>query len=353
MGRLAIYKFAYFLSIIFTLLVLGLSVFACFAGRIDPTYNIFAAYAALGKPLLVIINILLVAYWLIRVRYWLWIPLVGLAVNYEYITSMYQVYNSTKYANENKLKVVTYNVHAFGNEITGFSAKEFAGIMDKEEADVLCFQEYRGNGDFTKDDLYATYSKSFPYSFLPEEKSMAIYSRYPIIRSQVVEFSGTNNSAIWTDLDVNGRTVRVINVHMQTTAFDRMRFKAAQAKETGNKKHREEVYLQFTDNLHDNIIRRAEQAKMIRALTDATEYPMILCGDFNDPPGTFTYETLKGDLKDGFLSAGKGFAATYRGLYNLLRIDYLFHSPSLEGIKYGTFPYEMSDHNPVYLEVGL
>ena len=39
MGRLAVYKFAYLLSIIFTLLILGLSVFAYFAGRIDPESN--------------------------------------------------------------------------------------------------------------------------------------------------------------------------------------------------------------------------------------------------------------------------------------------------------------------------
>ena len=54
MGRLAVYKFAYLLSIIFTLLILGLSVFAYFAGRIDPESNMFAAYIAFGKPILVI-----------------------------------------------------------------------------------------------------------------------------------------------------------------------------------------------------------------------------------------------------------------------------------------------------------
>lgn len=59
MGRLAVYKFAYLLSIIFTLLILGLSVFAYFAGRIDPESNMFAAYIAFGKPILFIINILL------------------------------------------------------------------------------------------------------------------------------------------------------------------------------------------------------------------------------------------------------------------------------------------------------
>ena len=35
---------------------------------------------------------------------------------------------------------------------------------------------------------------------------------------------------IWADLDVKGMTIRIINVHMQTTNFDRMRSKAAQAR---------------------------------------------------------------------------------------------------------------------------
>ncbi len=353
MGRLAVYKFAYLLSIIFTFLILGLSVFAYFAGRIDPESNMFAAYIAFGKPILVIINILLFFYWLVRFRYWVWIPLLGLLINYGYITSMYQVYNSTKYANDTQLKIVTYNVHSFGGEITGFSAKEFADILNKEGVDVLCFQEYRGNGDFTTKDLYNTYSKNFPYSYLPEGRAQAIYSRYPIKQSQIIEFPNTNNGAIWTDIDVKGMTIRVINVHMQTTNLDRMRSKAAQAREVGDEEKENQIYTQFTDNMEANIIQRAKQAKDIASLVNATETPVILCGDFNDTPGTFTYETLKGNLQDGFLSAGEGYGATYRGLHNLLRIDYLFHSPSLLALKYGTMSYDMSDHNPVYLEVGL
>ena len=133
---------------------------------------------------------------------------------------------------------------------------------------------------------------------------------------------------------------------MQTTNLDRMRSKAAQAREVGAEEKENQIYTQFTDNMEANIIQRAKQAKDIASLVNATETPVILCGDFNDTPGTFTYETLKGNLQDGFLS-------TYRGLHNLLRIDYLFHSPSLLALKYGTMSYDMSDHNPVYLEVGL
>ena len=54
---------------------------AYFAGRIDPESNMFAAYIAFGKPILVIINILLFFYWLIRFRYWVWIiTLFGLVI---------------------------------------------------------------------------------------------------------------------------------------------------------------------------------------------------------------------------------------------------------------------------------
>lgn len=353
MGRLAVYKFAYFLSIIFTLLILGISIFAYFAGKINPAENMFAAYISLGKPILIVINAFLLIYWLIRFRYWVWVPLIALGTNYEYISSMYQIYNSTKYANDNKLKVVTYNVHSFGDEITGYSAKEFANMLNKDEVDVICFQEYRGNGDFTNKDLYNTYSKTFPYSFIPEGKSQAIYSKYPIKQSQIIEFPKTNNGAIWTDLNVKGSTIRIINVHMQTTSFDRMRSKAAQARGARNEDLENEIYAQYTDNFEANIIRRAEQAKVIASVIEATEHSVILCGDLNDIPGTYTYETLKGDLKDGFMTAGEGYGATYRYFHNILRIDYLFHSSSLQGIKYGVIPYEMSDHNPVYLEVGL
>ena len=275
MGRLAVYKFAYFLSILFTIFILGLSIFAYFSGKINPVENMFAAYVALSKPILVVVNTILFTYWLIRLRYWLWIPLTGLMVNYEYITSMYQIYNPTKYANENRLKIVTYNVHSFGNEITGFSAKEFAEMMNKEETDVLCFQEYRGNGDFTEQDLQNTYAKTFPYSFIPEGLSQAIYSRYPIKQSQTIEFPNTNNGAIWADLDVKGMTIRIINVHMQTTNFDRMRSKAAQARGAQDEEQERAIYLDYSDNFRENTVRRAGQAEQISSLIKGYSVALI------------------------------------------------------------------------------
>ena len=73
--------------------------------------------------------------------------------------------------------------------------------------------------------------------------SQAIYSRYPIRQSQTIEFPNTNNGAIWADLDVKGMTIRIINVHMQTTSFDRMRSKAAQARGEQDEEQERGIYL--------------------------------------------------------------------------------------------------------------
>ena len=352
MGRLAVYKFAYFLSILFTIFILGLSIFAYFSGKINPVENMFAAYVALSKPILVVVNTILFTYWLIRLRYWLWIPLTGLMVNYEYITSMYQIYNPTKYANENRLKIVTYNVHSFGNEITGFSAKEFAEMMNKEETDVLCFQEYRGNGDFTEQDLQNTYAKTFPYSFIPEGLSQTIYSRYPIKQSQTIEFPNTNNGAIWADLDVKGMTIRIINVHMQTTNFDRMRSKAAQARGAQDEEQERAIYLDYSDNFRENTVRRAGQAEQISSLINATEYPLIVCGDFNDSPISYTHRVVGEGLNDAFVESGNGFGISYNQNHFYFRIDNILLSKNLKSYRCTVDnTIKSSDHYPIWCYV--
>jgi endonuclease/exonuclease/phosphatase family metal-dependent hydrolase len=334
--------------------MLGISIFAIWAGQYDPSANEFAAYVAFGKLFIVAINLVLLVYWLIRFRCWVWVPVIALAANYQFILAMFNpLPHSGGYAGP-ELRVLTYNVHYFGGEITGFSAKEFKEIMDEKKIDVACFQEYVGNGDFTYEDLHNTYSPLFPYVFQSkEDMSKVIYSRYPILQAKLIKFPKTNNGAVWADIDVNGRTVRVINVHMQTTTINRMKRDIGKAQAAHDEEREQMLYMTFKDNLMHNLVTRSRQARAVAHLVDTTSCPVVLCGDFNDTPGTFTYEKLKGRLEDGFMKAGHGYGATFKEFYNLMRIDYIFHSPELQAVDYKTIPFEMSDHNPVYMEVGL
>ena len=111
------------------------------------------------------------------------------------------------------------------------------------------------------------------------------------------------------------------------------------------------------ENINRQIVNnqkiRANQAKLIEKHITKTEKPIILCGDFNDTPASYTYRTLKSNLKDGFRTCGKGYGYTFRGLLHLLRIDYIFHSDNLQGIEYYSPSLKWSDHNPVIMKVEL
>jgi endonuclease/exonuclease/phosphatase (EEP) superfamily protein YafD len=87
---------------------------------------------------------------------------------------------------------------------------------------------------------------------------------------------------------------------------------------------------------------------------EESPYPVLVCGDFNDVPSSYTYRMARGKLKDGFQTAGQGYAYTYRYYKRMLRIDYIFHSESLQGIDYYSPELDVcSDHNPVIMQLGV
>lgn len=86
--------------------------------------------------------------------------------------------------------------------------------------------------------------------------------------------------------------------------------------------------------LEHNSSIRAGQVGEIRAEMDASPYPVILAGDFNDTPSSYTYRTMKGDMTDGFRDSGSGYGGTFRYLGGVLRIDYIFYDDAFEGIRY-------------------
>ena len=92
---------------------------------------------------------------------------------------------------------------------------------------------------------------------------------------------------------------------------------------------------------------RAEQAIKVKAHMNESPYPVIVGGDFNDPPVSFTYKVLKKGLTDTFLQSGQGFGTTWSGAVPMLRIDYIFASKSLINTSYTCVESDFSDHYPV------
>ena len=101
------------------------------------------------------------------------------------------------------------------------------------------------------------------------------------------------------------------------------------------------------------FVRRAGQVREIRQIIADSPYHVILCGDFNDTPASFTYKVLGFELNDAFVESGKGIGRTYIGKLPSFRIDYIFHSEAFESYNFETIDFTYSDHLPIVCDLVL
>jgi endonuclease/exonuclease/phosphatase family metal-dependent hydrolase len=194
-----------------------------------------------------------------------------------------------------------------------------------------------------------SYRSFFPY-IAKGKSDMVIFSRFPIKYSETIDFGPTNNSAMWADIDINGKMVRVFNVHLETTGFNRTLRKYAKLEMKGADIEENAIVRAIYGNYTSGMVKRAVQADLMAHKISESTYPAIVCGDFNDVPYSFTYNTMKGNLVDGFKECGEGLMQTFRGKKKV-RIDYIFHDESMTGENYYKLDLSYSDHYPVFMKI--
>ena len=322
MGKLAVQKYFSFMMLIATFLLMVFTLVGLFGGDVQPAGNTARAMLVYALPLLIAGNAFFLLYWLIMRRFhWMLMPLITLLCCIPYISTMYKFGSLNENADKQPgFKIATYNVAMFSRETTGFMAQDILAEMKRQKVDIVCFQEYNNTaGDKKNSDSYKEY---FPYSALGNH-DMIIYSRYPIKASKNIPFEMTNNSAMWAEITIGDNTYRVYNAHLETTGINGTLHRAAKAQMRGA-------------DIQSNY------------LMDAL--PIIVCGDFNDVPYSYVYNTMLGDKVDGFKECGSGWMNTFRG-NKQVRIDYIFHDPALEGLTYYKKELSYSDHYPVFMKV--
>ncbi len=352
MGKLAIYKYLSFMLLVITILVTAFIIMGLFGGYSNPATGTAMALTVYVLPLLIVVDFVLMLIWLFR-RHWVWaaIPGITLLCCIPYIGTLYQLgwFNGSD-DNKAGINVATYNVAMFGRELNGFKAEDILSLMKKHQVDILCMQEYMDkSGDRMNSDNYMKYFTAKGTG----RSDMVIYSRFPIIDSLTIDFGTTNNSAMWADVNVNGKIIRVFNVHLETTGVNRALHNAAKQASQGIMVEKISVLRAIYGTYTHGMGVRASQADLMAAEIKKSPHPVILCGDFNDVPYSYVYRTMKGDLVDGFKECGRGFMYTMNQGMKRVRIDYIFHSEDMEGINYYKHEATYSDHLPVFMRIGL
>ncbi len=261
---------------------------------------------------------------------------------------------------------MTYNIHGFSWQNKSLTKAEVRhkaeSYIRDEDPDLLFLQEFylRGN---KPDSLMAEFAVSHHlpyhtyanYNGKPPKKvinSIAIFSRYRIIRSDFIKLPKHNVFAVYADILMDRDTVRLYNLHLESFRFgpEDYSFYSTLTEPDYEKKPvpigvgSKRMYWK----LRKAFITRAIQVKNLTDHMNHCRYPIIMAGDFNDSPYSYTYRKLVRKKGDAYKSAGKGlFGATYSGKFPSFRIDYILYSGTFRAVKYQRSDLTLSDHYPV------
>lgn len=342
-----------------SILVAAAGIMAFSAAGTDPNTSELITTAGLFMPVILFVNLLIAVYWICIKKWWVVIPIATLLLNIGYLTSIFQISFSSPEvpAKAIPLRVATYNVGNFRSWAKQDTHHPVCYFLCDAGVDIVCFQEYTDHSKLDADSLGKLLNLPYhavKYTSGSQNNGSAIFSKYPITASGKLPFDSKINDAIWADIQVGNQTIRVIGCHLETTAFSSKRKELNKQDLTDAEPQQiVSIYSDITTALYENSCRRANQANLVRQLIDSTSCPVIVCGDFNDPPSTYTYHRVKGDLEDSFRSRGKGYGYTFRGLHRLFRIDYILYSLSFNCIAYNSKDQEWSDHNPIICDLYL
>jgi len=152
------------------------------------------------------------------------------------------------------------------------------------------------------------------------------------------------NRITYADLKVNGDTVRIVNVHLESMGLKRFH----PLRTSGYESRKENTRI-IIDKLKEGVFERSRQIKILTAFIEASPYPIICAGDFNDMPYSYSYQFMKRHMKNTFEEVGTGLGFTYNGhTLRVLRIDNQFYSSGVRAEQFETLTQiKFTDHFPL------
>lgn len=347
---------------IFTKILLGLNLLAVFSlliayisVYIAPDKVWFPSLFGLGFPVLFVINVFFVLLWLIINPRYLVVSLTAIFIGIGFSARYLQF--SGKKIEQGDVKVLSYNVKHFienGVELQKETADEITEFIQSQNADIICLQEVRlrKNSIFNLAQTVSNLDNINHYQYARSSTTFGsvTLTRYPIVNMGEIRFENSRNISIYTDVLIDDDTVRIFNIHLQSYQLDPSQYSIIETPESPQKFSLKEIK-EVQKKLRHAARLRSEQVREIRKYIEDSPYHIILCGDFNDPPASFSYRKLRKGLDDAFIDAGSGVGRTYIGKLPSLRIDYILHSKGFLSYNFQTLDFRNSDHLPIACEL--
>jgi len=326
------------------------------AVHINPEDFAFPAFFGLAYPYLLLINIIISIVWAMLLRFEALISVFIIALGFTHFSNYIQL---TKPGGDkaNTFKVISYNVRLFNyfeNKNGATSQKKVIEYLNSQNPDIFCLQEFFVVGSPAETDAaikkalgskYYSHLKVFG-SGKNKYYGIATYSKFPIIKKGEIVHPGSSSLSIYTDVLIKGDTFRIYNNHLQSFRLKRMERNFMDEITSENKETFGEVKT-LSRSLKKGFVKRALQAQVVKGNINRSKYPVIVVGDFNDTPVSYSYRKIRKGLNDSFVNSGYGAGFTYRGNYPPNRIDYILYDNALVNSFFEIKKVKLSDHYPI------
>jgi endonuclease/exonuclease/phosphatase family metal-dependent hydrolase len=233
-------------------------------------------------------------------------------------------------------------------------------------ADIVCLQEYAffSSGNLLKESDIKKALKMYPYSKQfrlkqsgkKEFNGLAIFSKFPILSFSEIPFKSQYNGSFIVELNIRGKRTTLINNHLESNklSMEEREEYYGLTKEFDSQKL-DILTSKITKRLTPAFKKRALQANVVSEYIVKNKNPyIIVCGDFNDTPISYSRHKIKGDLRDAFVDTGCGLGISYNKHRFLFRIDYILHSKNIKAYHCTVDrSIKNSDHYPVWTYLQL
>jgi len=352
-----------------TIVCLCSLLFAYLCPFIHPGTFWLLPFFGLAYPIIFMITIFFLIIWIVARSKWALIVLVVLLIggnlHFRMLATGENPENLPKI--EETLHIMSYNVRLF--DLYNWTKSEqyenrdsIFNYLKRENPDVVCFQEFyhqdRPTNFPTRDTIreflsIKDYHERYSHKLKGRQNfGVAMLSKYPMISKGDIAFENedqnidADNYCIYADILKGKDTFRIYTIHLQSIKFKMNDYAVFGDKNKNPEFEKSNVRL-IIDKLRLAFPKRASQAQKVMEHIETSPYPVIICGDFNDTPLSYTYNQFNKTLIDAFRNCSSGIGSTYIGRVPAGRIDYIFHSNGLNSMDFKIQEGEHSDHRAV------
>lgn len=342
------------------------------AGYVSPQQFPYLQFLTITSPFAVLVNLVFLIVWLLSKRKWkVILPIFTLVSCFKTVGAVFafQPLKSAAFKKEmavndtTKVKVMTWNVHGLGifdRPINKKGPEQILETIQIYNPDIACLVEFYADLEDGIEPHGKKYLKTLglkEYRFSSDNTigtkiflGTSIMSRYPI--SNYVTYNIAQYiQLLQCDFTMpDASKLRGFFVHLQSFNLSEKDKNFVEEVRAGQKEVKRSVpnVLQVAQKMQKHYVLRSEQVDEIKNIINRSPYPVLICGDLNDLPGSYAYNQLRDNLNDAFTDGGFGLGATYNRLSPTLRIDHIFYDQrKLKCVSTKVIRQSISDHNPM------